>query len=143
MAKSKIRGAKELEQFLKEAGPKIAGRLGDKAVMAGMRVIARAAKRVVAVRTGELKKSIAVVRRKRPMKASQRVAMLGFKPHASRRAHLLEFGTAHSAPQPFVRPAIDEKSEDALRAMEKTLANGIAKEEYKRATAAGADFEDI
>lgn len=39
-----------------------------------------------------------------------------------------EFGTAYHAAQPFLRPAFDEKQEEAIRIMGQELAEGIAKE---------------
>ena len=42
--------------------------------------------------------------------------------HVSRRAHLIEFGTVHSAAQPFLRPAAQAAADDALRAAQAYLA---------------------
>ncbi len=39
--------------------------------------------------------------------------IIGFKRPASRRAHLIEFGTMHAKAQPFMRPAADEKASEA------------------------------
>ena len=41
--------------------------------------------------------------------------VIGFKKPASRRMHLIEFGTAHAKARPFLRPAIDEKAGEANR----------------------------
>jgi HK97 gp10 family phage protein len=66
---------------------------------------------IVAVRTmGSLRKTGGKNRRK------QRTA-----PHAS----LVEFGTVHMPAEPFMRPAFDHKSGDALNEMVKTLRDGI------------------
>lgn len=37
----------------------------------------------------------------------------------ARYAHLVELGTAHSAPKPFLRPAVDSKKEETMAAIEK------------------------
>jgi HK97 gp10 family phage protein len=42
-------------------------------------------------------------------------------------AHLQEFGTAHHAPQPFLRPAIDAKAEATIKAFKDELKAEVAK----------------
>jgi HK97 gp10 family phage protein len=125
------RGVKQLETALKELGPKIASRLGDGALRAGARIIVREAKRLAPKRTGELRRSI-VVRVSPKRRSNERAVVIGFTKPASRRAHLIEYGTSHSAPQPFIRPAMDSKANEALAAMGENLRKGIAREEYKR-----------
>lgn len=137
-----IKGAKELEQILKDLGPRIASRLGDKALRAAARPIVKEAKRLVPKRTGELRRSITAVRGKGGGQ-NERVVQIGFKRPASRRAHLIEYGTSRSKPQPFMRPALDSQASNALRAMQDELAGGVAREEFKRATAAGVDFSEF
>lgn len=137
-----IKGAKELEQMLKELGPKVANRLGDKALRAAARPIIREAKRLVPVRTGALRKSITAVRG-RGGGQNQRLVLIGFKSPASARAHFIEYGTIRSAAQPFIRPALDNQAGAALEAMRDELARGIAREEYKLAVAAGVDFSEF
>lgn len=39
-----------------------------------------------------------------------------------------EFGTSHQAAEPFLRPAFDEKQEEAIRLVGEDLAEGIEKE---------------
>lgn len=43
-----------------------------------------------------------------------------------------EFGTAHMAAQPFLRPAFDEMQAEALRILGEDLAEGIEREMAKR-----------
>lgn len=43
-----------------------------------------------------------------------------------------EFGTAHQSATPFVRPAFDEKRDEALKLVGEILAEGIEKELAKR-----------
>lgn len=138
-----IKGGKEMEALLKDLGPKIASRLGDKALMAAARVIVKEAKRRVPVKTGQLKKSISAVRSSRNRAADERLVQIGFKPPVSARAHFTEFGTAHSRPEPFIRPALDSQAEEALRAMVEALATGIEREEYKQALASGVDIPGL
>ncbi|HKX36646.1 MAG TPA: HK97-gp10 family putative phage morphogenesis protein [Rhizorhapis sp.] len=130
MANVKISGGPELEAALTELGGKIAGRLGTNAVRAGARVIAAAARQKVPVRTGRLKKSIRIFddRELSLAKGSERAAYAGTRePYA----HLVEFGTAHSAAKPFLRPALDESAQDALDKLTDNLAGGIERETAK------------
>lgn len=131
----KIRGAKELEAALKELGPKLATRGGDKAVRAGAKPIVKQAKMLVPRRTGELRRSITAVKQKSRggTFAATQTVLIGFKPPASRRAHLTEFGTARSPAKPFMRPALDSTHEEAIDAMRDELASFILRQEWKKA----------
>jgi HK97 gp10 family phage protein len=122
-----IRGAKELEALLKGLGPRVAARVSDKAIRAGAKVVADEARRLVPVKTGALKKSIAVVQAP-GKRQSERAMVLGFRRPAGRRAHFTEFGTVKSAARPFLRPAFDAKYNEAVDAIGKVLGDGIDKE---------------
>lgn len=128
-----IKGAKEMERLLKELGPQVANKVGDQAVRAGARPIVEEAKRLVPVRTGQLRDSITTQVDRRSGGDNERVALIGFKRPASSRAHLVEFGTSHSAPRPFMRPALDSKHREALEEMGKVMARGITREARKLA----------
>lgn len=129
-----IKGAKEMEALLKVLGPNVARRVGQQAALAGAKVIAAEAKRLVPVRTGELQASIVAVADKENDKWQERVgAVIGFLKPASWRAHFTEFGTSNSAAHPFVRPAMDARAGDALDAMGKVMAKGIDREATKLA----------
>ena len=91
------------------------------------------AKRLVPVRTGALKRSITTAVERRRKGQAERVVVIGFKKPHSRRAHLEEFGTRHSAAHPFMRPALDTKANEALSEMGDELAKGIADEAAKLA----------
>jgi len=130
--KFNIRGAKEMERVLKKLGPQTAARVGDKSLRAGAKVIVDEAKRLAPVLYGDLRKSIAVG----PGKSSdpgERVVLIGFKRPESAIAHLVEFGTAHSPAQPFMRPAMDTRAGEALDAMGEIMAKGITAEAAKLA----------
>ncbi len=133
----KITGAKEMERLLKELGPNVASRAGDRALRAGAKPIVAEMKRPppagVAVDTGELRDSIIVVGEKRRKGANERVVVIGFKKPGSRRAHLTEFGTVHAPAQPFMRPALDSKGGDALNETGRVLGKGITSEALKLA----------
>lgn len=127
-----IKGAAEMEALLKELGPQIANKVGDQSLRAAAKVIVEEAKRLVPVLSGELRDAIRA-RVQRPRSENTRVLLIGFERPTSARAHLTEFGTAHSAAKPFMRPAMDAKASAALDEMGKVLARGITREAKKLA----------
>jgi len=129
----KIDGAKEMNRLLKELPTNVAIRVGDQALKAGAKPIVAEAKRLVPVLSGELRDSITAEPERKRKPQDARVILIGFKKPASRRAHLTEFGTAHSAAKPFMRPALDSKAGEALDEMGKALAQGIDREAAKLA----------
>ena len=129
-----IKGAKEMEALLKKLGPVVASKIGDQALRAGAKVIVAEAKRLVPVRTGKLRDSIAIkVESKRKFGVPARLVLIGFERPTSFRAHFVEFGTSHSAAKPFMRPAMDAKAGEALEEMGRVLARGLAREAAKLA----------
>ncbi len=127
-----IKGALEMERLLKELGPQLAVKVADEALRAGARVVVEEAKRLVPVDTGALRDSI-VAQVQRKGSDEEREILIGFKVPHSRRAHLTEFGTAHSAAKPFMRPAMDAKASEALEEIGGVLAKGITREAEKLA----------
>lgn len=123
-----IKGAREMENLLKQLGPRLASRVGDRALRAAAKPIVAEAKRLVPVKTGGLRRSITAVTSRKGARKDQRIILIGFRPPASRRAHFTEFGTVHSSPRPFMRPALDSQVRNALMQMELVLARGIASE---------------
>lgn len=128
----KLEGAKEMERLLRELGPRVAGRVGQRAVRAGAAPIVAEAKRLVPVRTGALRDAITSAPGRRRGQ-DERVMLIGIAPPTSRRAHLTEFGTIHSAAHPFLRPALDSQVAAALEAMGRELASGLTREAEKLA----------
>jgi len=128
-----IRGAKEMDKLLRELGPRTANRVGDQALRAGAKVIVEEAKRLVSVKTGELRDAITVATEKSRTAGDERIVFIGFKPPVSRRAHLTEYGTSKTPAKPFIRPAMDTRASDALAAIGKVLARGITREANKLA----------
>ena len=128
-----IKGAKEMENLLKQLGPNVASRVGDQALRAAAKPIVEEMKRLVPVRTGALRDSIVVLSEKRRKGDNERVVLIGFRRPVSRRAHLVEFGTATSRAKPFIRPALDSQVGTALDEMGRVLARGITREAEKLA----------
>lgn len=149
----KITGGKELQAALKQLPAKFQKRIEKNALRAGARVIAKEAKTRVPVDTGALKKSIRVVTGKTREGARVYVTAGAGGKHDAFYAHMVEFGTkAHftqkggatkvgqfaltkaeagrhpgSRPQPFMRPAIDLKGEEAIAQVGITIAANIEK----------------
>lgn len=111
-----IKGAAELNRVLRTIGPRSARSGGMKALRAAAKPIIAEAKRLVPVRTGDLKRSI-TTNPKRSRAERELTLLIGFRPPVSRRAHLTEFGTVHSKAQPFIRPALDSQAQAAIDAM--------------------------
>lgn len=123
-----VKGAKELEALLKRLPERVAKRVVNNGLRAGARIIRDDAKARVPVDTGELQDSITVATVRGKVK-------VGFKPPASRRAHLTEFGTENQAAQPFMRPALDSRGTDAIKKIGEVMGKGVEKE--ARAIAGG------
>ena len=130
MAISEIKGAAEMARVLRALPGKIGDRLLANAVRAGGRVILKEAKRRVPVKTGRLRDSLVVKKdRTRPGVVVVHVGAT----YAARHAHLVEFGTVHSAARPFLRPAFDETAGEALAKIGDTLGRGIERAAAKLA----------
>lgn len=121
-----IRGARELEDLLKALGPRIARKVGDRALRAAARPVLAEAKRLVHVQSGDLRRSL-TVRTGRVTKESERAVYIGSAGFGWR-AHFLEFGTSHSPAYPFLRPAMDTQARAAIDKMGQVLGDGIDKE---------------
>jgi HK97 gp10 family phage protein len=133
-----IQGAAEMERLLKELGPRAAVNAGRPALVAGARPIVEEAKRRVRVKSGELRDAVTIDTSSRRQALAAAVGgeigiSIGFTKPTSRRAHLEEFGTAHSAANPFMRGAMEAKAGEALDAMGHTLQKGIEREAAKLA----------
>jgi HK97 gp10 family phage protein len=131
VAKITLTGFAELEAKLKTAGPRAARRVGAKALRESAKPIMEKARGLAPVRTGKLEDSITyVATRTRP--EQQLMGKIGFRTPASRYAHFVEYGTKHSAPQPFMRPAIDSQAENAIAIMGRVIWDGVEAEAKKR-----------
>ena len=113
--KSVVVGARELERALKALGNEIGEKLLLAALRAGAKPIVKEARRLVPVRTGALKKAIAVIKAtKRQRRRGLAGLFIGIKGSPARRAHLVEFGTVHFRARPYLRPALDAKAKEAI-----------------------------
>lgn len=127
MADVQLHGFAELEALLRKLPEATAEKVTDNALKIGANVIAKDMKARVPVRTGKLRDSITVSSSRKATK-NHADAVIGFKKPTSRRAHLTEFGTKHSKAEPFIRPAIDSKGQEAIQKIGENMGKGIERE---------------
>lgn len=102
------------------------------AIRAGSNIVRDEARRLVPVDTGNLKKSIATIRRK----GDKNTVQFSVTPSRGGRndgwyAHFLEFGTSKMSAKPFLRPALESKQDEVLQATKEYIANRLPKEVEK------------
>jgi len=125
---------RDVRKRLEDLPKKVVSKVVRRAVYAGATVIRDTAREKVPVDTGALKKSIvakANTKKGGEISASVGVARKNFVKgkragkSPRRYAHLVEFGTPHSAPQPFLRPAMDTRIDAVIEATRKKMVEGI------------------
>jgi HK97 gp10 family phage protein len=135
----KVHGAKEIEAVLKELGAQAAGRILRSALTrAGTPIVKRA--RELAPQpgapddpyaSGRLRKAIG--KRLPRQRGTTQALIVGIERPRWRIAHLLEFGAAHMAAEPYLPPSLDEKAQKAIQVMQQAMRNGIEREARKLA----------
>lgn len=130
-----INGADQIVAALQDLGARPARKEGQHAILSAADVIADRARELCPVGPpshegaekgeypGSLRDAITVISAKGS--ETEVRAAIGFKKPVSRRAHLTEFGTSHSAAEPFMRPALDGAGEQAIDTAGKELWKGI------------------
>lgn len=128
----RLSGAKELEAALRELGNEVAGRLGENAVRAGAREVAKAARTTSKFvdRSGTLRKSIRAFSERQRLKG-ERTAYAGTRVFYGR---LLEFGTQFIPARSWLRKALDESGQQAVDKMVDNLRSGINRVAAKHRT---------
>ncbi len=139
-------GAEAIEDLLKQLPPNVARNVTNQSLRAGAGVIANAARANIrangSIDSGLLLKRIAVETQRRPNQGQAEV-IVGVKGGTAivvrkgktkpmratprRYAHLVEFGTEHSAAEPFMRPAVDGSGSKALAKVVEAAASGLAR----------------
>ena len=114
----KVDGADELARLLRGLDKKLRTKAYRAALTAGADIVLKAAKANVPVDTGNLKKSLA-----KQVRVTRRahVARIGWRQGKGAKndgfyGHMVEYGTAHSAARPFMRPALDENEHAVVKA---------------------------
>ena len=114
-----VTGLKECEEALAELTRATGRNVLKRALLAASEPVASAAASQAPVRTGKLKVSIGVSRTaKSPTKRGQAQVYIG---STGSFGHLVEFGTGHQAPQPFMRPALDSNRDKLFSTFKDTL----------------------
>ena len=133
-----IQGGNELDAALKKLGLDLERKISRSAVRSGATVIAKEARLLAPVsddeeHKGTLKRSIKVVARsKRVGDAVASVVTRSGRKWRARKmdawyAPMVEFGTKNMAARPFLRPALDAKSAEAIKRMSEVIQKRIAK----------------
>jgi HK97 gp10 family phage protein len=124
-----IRGLEELKRELARLSDAAQGRLTRNALMAGARIAAKAARENAPVATGALKKSIKARWGAPDKRSSVKTALVNTPVFYGA---LVEFGTVHVAPKPYMRPAVDENQGAMVAKMAENISKGIERELLKR-----------
>jgi HK97 gp10 family phage protein len=128
----KVEGLRECEEALTELTLATSKNVLRRALTHAAEPVEKSAQQRVQKRTGKLGASIRVGTRlsKRQRKAAAETKTgvevyvgAGPLPHA----HMLEFGTAHSAPEPYLRPAVDANGKRMIEIFRNDLKAEIAK----------------
>lgn len=150
MANENIKGGKELQAFLNTLAPKIEQNIMRGALRAGAKVIAEEAKQNVSVKSGDLRDSIRVGTKAKRGQVTATVKAGNKKAYYTR---FIEFGTAAheikpkdakslffagmfgdliahpgNRAKPFMRPALDSKSNEAIEEVGKMISKRLTKE---------------
>jgi HK97 gp10 family phage protein len=115
----KILGGDNLEKALASLAPAMEKRVAKGAIRAGAVVIRKEARDNAPVRGGTLRRAIQVVARKGPGALVSVVVRRGRKFRSRRQdawyAGFVEFGTRYQPARPFMRRALDTKSNEAVK----------------------------
>jgi len=114
----KVEGLSECEEALVDLGRTGKNALGRALQKAGEVVATEASRRAPRL-TGDLAESISVSTRAKD--AAPKGTARRYVGSTGSFAHLQEFGTAHSAPQPFFRPAIDAMGKAVIETFKREL----------------------
>jgi HK97 gp10 family phage protein len=128
----KVEGLKECEEALKALPLATSKNVLRRALTHAAEPVVKSAQQRVEKRTRRLEQSITVgtklTRRQRKAAAETKTGVevyvgAGPLPHA----HMLEFGTAHQAPEPFLRPAVDANGKLIIETFRDDVRAEIAK----------------
>ena len=126
----KIHGVAEVEAALKKLGPTLANTAGDAALRAMAKPIVQDARARAPRDTGKYARAIRFALTKKRGGREERTGFIGARRPWSRIAHLLEFGHrapdgSHVAARPHLRPALDARVQDSIKAGAEALARNL------------------
>lgn len=123
-----MQGLSEVQSALRKLPDAMQDQALTKASIDGALVIQEEAQVLVPVDTGQLRNSIVVSRTYKHKGRRHRIrgaVVVGIEGAGRFYAHLVEFGYSKKGPRPFMRPALANKAEEALRAMGQQLGREI------------------
>ena len=131
-----LQGENSLMRALDALGQGAARRVMRPAVNAALTPLNKAAKRLCPKDSGNLRRSIGK-KVSLPRRGGDTVwggvgPRKGYPDDPGMRVHLTEFGTIHSAAQPFLRPALDATSGQCMQILRGKVGEGIEKEVRKQ-----------
>jgi HK97 gp10 family phage protein len=132
----KVEGGPQIAAALRELGGPATVRVTRSALNRGATPIVKRAKQLAPDpasaddphSTGELRRSIAKRLRRSRRGSTRHEVLIGIERPRSRIAHLLEFGAAHMAAEPYLRPSLDEKAGEVVQVMTQAMSAGIERE---------------
>lgn len=137
-----LQGDRALLRQLSFLRKRVATRIIKSAITSAASLALKAAKAKVPVRFGQLKRSLGKKAKAYPKKGVFVVVVgprSGFKMfikgqpvNPTQYAHLVEHGTSHSQPEPFLRPAFDETKDAMVALAADRMREGILREALKR-----------
>ncbi|MDH3267323.1 MAG: HK97 gp10 family phage protein [Ignavibacteria bacterium] len=125
-----IKGADKIRKNLKYFGSREQKKIFDTGVRKGATVILKRAKELVPVRSGELKRSLGVVKNKqlsRGENSGYSITTRRGKKFRGWYGHIVEFGYGRQRPQPFLRPAINETKAEVVKTVGDEIWNDMEK----------------
>jgi HK97 gp10 family phage protein len=132
----RMEGGPQIVAALRELGGPATVRVVRSALNRGATPIVRRAKQLAPqvgdpddpYATGALRKAIAKRLRRSRRGATRHEVLIGVEKPRSRIAHLLEFGSAHQAAEPYLRPALDEQAGEVVQVIKRAMHTGIERE---------------
>lgn len=125
---SEVKGLEDVLKKLKKLPEKIQKRVVTGAIRAGSKPIIQEAKNLVPTKTGTLKKSIGVVKRRSRDKNITHFSVAPLKKKGGWYAHFVEFGTSKMSAKPFMRPSFEKKGEESIKFVREYMKKRVDKE---------------
>ena len=125
---NEIIGMDEILRKLKKLPEKIQQRVVVGAVRASAKPIIKEARALVPKKTGTLKKSIGVVKRRSKDKNIVHFSIAPLRKKGGWYGGFIEFGTKKMSPKPFIRPAFEKKGLETIDYAREYMKKRIDKE---------------
>jgi HK97 gp10 family phage protein len=135
-----VTGVDKVDRKLRKLGPAVQKKVVRAAMRKGMNLVTAEARKNAPVKTGALKKAIKTRGSSRPKKGvvrvETRVGAGDFKGETFYAA-MVEFGTSHAPPHPYMTPAYEAKKDEARAAAIAAILAGVEREARGGAASSG------